>query len=660
MSMSWGGAEAGWSSSDENTGDGILSTMATEGYSTMMSAGDSGAYENGGSTPDPEYPAIDPATTSVGGTQLEYQGDGVTYQSESAWNSGGGGCSTHFTAWSYQATNTFNSLCSGKRSSPDIALQSGCSPGESIYFGGNWGGVCGTSDAAPALAGITAMMDAYALSQGSNCGSAGTRACAPLGLLNWYIWDQGISVNYAPHQPFYDITSGDNDNGTNTGTYPTKTGYDLATGWGSFNALQLYREIDWYNTFDDHYPLVQFAGASPQWYKSEATVSWTISDPKQGTDVAASGIGGFSQEWDGDPGDPIHDATPGSANDTFRDGPQFPNVTSGWLDVPLTQGCHTVNVRVWGNDGASHDATEGGLCYDSIAPVMTSITYTPVSPSHDATVQINGVATDTGCGTTGSCVNILTYWVNTASDGSDSGSWVDLGSSTGASGHLDWNTSGYSEGVHAVAVDPWDNAGNVSDYYTSAKSKSSFVIDRTPPVSTLTLNGHAPTSGVYTYPVTAALTASDPAPGTGIASTSYRIDKGPLTLYKGPFKIYSAGAGVHTVYYYSVDKAGNVEATKSVSVSVTPPAKTYKLTQEISKASGKVLGTVGISYAGLTCKLSKCVYSGIVPKVAVKFTEAPTESAHAFSHWVVNGKTAKGRSIVVTINANTTVQAVYK
>src|SRR5581483_7601736 len=178
----------------------------------------------------------------------------------------GGGCSSHFTDWGYQNTSSFNSLCGGARSQPDIALQSGCSGGEAIYFGGGWGGVCGTSDAAPALAGITAQMDAYAMTQGSNCGSGANAACQPLGLLNWYFWYQGILHDWAPHRPFYDITSGNNDNGHGTGTYATRTGYDLATGWGSFNALQMYRMIDWYNTYDYHAPVVTFGGAGSGWY----------------------------------------------------------------------------------------------------------------------------------------------------------------------------------------------------------------------------------------------------------------------------------------------------------------------------------------------------------------------------------------------------------
>ena len=67
------------------TGDTILTTMAGAGYSTMMAAGDGGVYETGRPTcPDPQYPGSDPATTSVGGTQLGYQGDGTAYSSKDA------------------------------------------------------------------------------------------------------------------------------------------------------------------------------------------------------------------------------------------------------------------------------------------------------------------------------------------------------------------------------------------------------------------------------------------------------------------------------------------------------------------------------------------------------------------------------------------------
>ena len=57
------------------------------------------------------------------------------------------------------------------------------------------------------------------------------------------------------------------------------------------------------------------------------------------------------------------------------------------------------------------------------------------------------------------------------------------------------------------------------------------------------------------------LSASDPT--AGVASTSYRLDGGPLTPYLGPFQVLTFGP--HTLDYRSTDAAGNVEATKTVS-----------------------------------------------------------------------------------------------
>lgn len=373
MSMSWGGAEDGWSGADENSGHSILNNMLGLGISPVIASGDNGAYEDTSSnTPYVQYPGADPDVVSAGGTELHFYNDG-TFHYETAWNSGGGGCSTHFAAPSYQTENAFNNLCSGQRSQPDISMNASCATGQAIYFNGGWGGVCGTSEVAPELAGLFAQINAYGLFEGSICGSAGTRACEPIGLPNYYIWHQGILNNYAYHRPFYDITTGNNDNGKGTGTYPAGAGYDLATGWGSLNALQLAREVLKYETWEFHSPVVTFSGIpTNQWYNYNAAVDWTVSDPLQGTDAAASGVGGFSQAWDSDPGNPYYHGTQGCC-DTYWNGPQFPNATSGYLrlgDLGV-QGCHTVNVRVWSNIGDSTDATYGPVCYDTVPPATS-------------------------------------------------------------------------------------------------------------------------------------------------------------------------------------------------------------------------------------------------------------------------------------------------
>ncbi|MEM2935418.1 MAG: Ig-like domain-containing protein, partial [Candidatus Thermoplasmatota archaeon] len=59
------------------------------------------------------------------------------------------------------------------------------------------------------------------------------------------------------------------------------------------------------------------------------------------------------------------------------------------------------------------------------------------------------------------------------------------------------------------------------------------------------------------------LSASDE--GSGVDRTYYYIDDLPAIEYSEPFTV---SAGMHTIYYYSIDKLGNVETTKSTVVYV--------------------------------------------------------------------------------------------
>jgi hypothetical protein len=77
------------------------------------------------------------------------------------------------------------------------------------------------------------------------------------------------------------------------------------------------------------------------------------------------------------------------------------------------------------------------------------------------------------------------------------------------------------------------------------------VQDITPPVTTCMITG--------TGPVTITLTATDSQ--SGVNYTMYKIDSGSFQVYTAPVE-YSA-AGTHTVTFYSVDNAGNIEDQKS-------------------------------------------------------------------------------------------------
>jgi Tol biopolymer transport system component len=67
----------------------------------------------------------------------------------------------------------------------------------------------------------------------------------------------------------------------------------------------------------------------------------------------------------------------------------------------------------------------------------------------------------------------------------------------------------------------------------------------------------------YASPAVITLTAIDaPEGGSGVATTTYTLDGGPETTYTGPISV--TALGTHTLRFWSVDVAGNVEAANQV------------------------------------------------------------------------------------------------
>ncbi len=92
------------------------------------------------------------------------------------------------------------------------------------------------------------------------------------------------------------------------------------------------------------------------------------------------------------------------------------------------------------------------------------------------------------------------------------------------------------------------------------------LVDTTPPVTSIALNGTLVT-GEYTTNVTVTLTAIDDM--SGVNCTMVKVDDGTYQLYHSPFNV--SGFGNHTVSYFSVDYAGNVETAKSKSFKIRYP-----------------------------------------------------------------------------------------
>lgn len=470
FSTSWSCTELyGCNSSEMSTRDAIFSEMTGQGWSLVAASGDRGAYDDC-SHLAVSFPASDPNVVGAGGTTLSLS-SGPVYNSEVTWSGGpdgcssndggsGGGCSSVYTAPSFQS----NEPCgSGSRGVPDISLNADWyhSP-QNIYYGGALGGNGGTSIVAPELAGFFAQEDSYLLSEGSICGS-GSSACAPLGNANYPIYESGIDG--APHNPFYDITSGCNSNNIGTG-YCAGTGYDLATGWGSANMLQLAWAINWHTLADDGRPVVTYSGPTPGvWYRTDQTVGISVGDTGGG--FPASGVAGFSDAWDSDPGDPTSESTPGTGN-SFYNGPEYVNTGSGSLDLAAEgQGCNTVNVESWDNMGLqSGDVTDGPLCYDSVAPTITAVPTVKIhnhisSPGATVSMAISWNGTDATSG-----INHYTLYQSR-----DGGAFTQIATTT-APTFVKGLTPGHS---YRFEVSATDNAGNTSAVKAGATYNLSLI-----------------------------------------------------------------------------------------------------------------------------------------------------------------------------------------
>jgi hypothetical protein len=90
--------------------------------------------------------------------------------------------------------------------------------------------------------------------------------------------------------------------------------------------------------------------------------------------------------------------------------------------------------------------------------------------------------------------------------------------------------------------------------------------DTTPPVTTATVSGTMGQNYWYVSCVTVTIQAIDGKWPSGVNCTYYKIDDGDWGEYTVPIVVCSDGA--HTVYFYSDDHAGNVEAIQSVSFKI--------------------------------------------------------------------------------------------
>ncbi len=285
FSSSWGyGYDTGGFNSN-TTFDQVFMKMATQGQSFFQASGDGDAW-----TSPILIPSASPYVTSVGGTTLTMNGSGTSYASETVWNSGyytnagisgpwapngngywgsGGGVSTNYAipSWQQGVSMASNGGSTTYRNIPDVAMTADNVWVE--YNNGKSGSFVGTSCAAPLWAGFTALVNQQAASQG----------LSSMGFLNpaLYAISQGPLYSYA----FHDVTSGnDTWSGSPTEFYAV-TGYDLCTGLGTPNGMNLINAL---LPYGDVWVDFNYTGST-----QNGTYNYPFKTLAQGTNAVAPG-----------------------------------------------------------------------------------------------------------------------------------------------------------------------------------------------------------------------------------------------------------------------------------------------------------------------------------------------------------------------------------
>lgn len=124
-----------------------------------------------------------------------------------------------------------------------------------------------------------------------------------------------------------------------------------------------------------------------------------------------------------------------------------------------------------------------------------------------------------------------------------------------------------SEGAHVIRYRSSDHVGN-----REMEKTFTVIVDDTPPVSAISISNpkYQGSSALFaTSTTTFTITATDA--GSGVERIEYRIDGGAWTLH-APFTL--SAEGPHTIDYRASDLVGNLEAFRTLSVTVdnTSPA----------------------------------------------------------------------------------------
>ncbi len=227
VSISLGIDEADITSDDVRALDSSLQQLTqVEHMTVFVASGDCGAFadETFGDL-SVSYPASDPWTVAVGGTDLSVDAQGNRtdevawshfpniFHCNNSWGTGGGNSSLfHRSNWQ-NANGVNNKYSQNDRQVPDL---SAVADNLAVYFQGQWGAVGGTSAAAPIWAAGQALVNEDTIQRLSTFGYSPRLYYA-------------VADKYTGGNAYFDVTSGNNL------YYHATPGWDYTTGLGTPN-----------------------------------------------------------------------------------------------------------------------------------------------------------------------------------------------------------------------------------------------------------------------------------------------------------------------------------------------------------------------------------------------------------------------------------------
>jgi hypothetical protein len=229
---------------------------------------------------------------------------------------------------------------------------------------------------------------------------------------------------------------------------------------------------------------------------------------------------------------------------------------------PPTSGAVPHTLQFWsvdinGNVEAARSATF------TVAASAANMTFSNITPADPVAVHLRNPAVSV---TASSVQNIVS--ATALFDGSGQASNISWPPGNPLQATVSFATYGLANGVHTVSVTFVDVFGS------SSTAAWTFWVDVLPDTIKPTTTSNS-VSALSTGPVHVQLTAVDDPGGTGVAYTYYQVDGGVQLSGSPPVTdITVSAAGSHSVKFWSVDKAGNIEAFRVVTFSIDMVAPT--------------------------------------------------------------------------------------